>query len=598
MEKLRVFLPLLCLFASAYGDSDCPQLHGTPSDLTQVDGLWNIKVISTFKELERLEDIHYMFSRISVTDTEANLTCYSNPIYEFQLEAYRALRKAEDTKALSYIQKSTDGDIYTTTFIQPNRESLITVHLENNDVKVAVLYSKVLSAPDSLIENFKKWSKCHKLDHIKEFEISVNYAQSCHGLLEPVEHHEDIEHSVSLGLVAKSSSSVDVHYLRRILYTGRLEISREGDNYTVKEILTAPVDTLLFEHTFRKGHHEDKFKLITFKTEKGLLLLGVKTETAQTLYLASKSSKAKESVLEKFEKQARCFETNHIYFIPGSKIHDYEHEACSEILKQMSPLNIKESQGKWTLTASAYEKIDSALSDISVTHGWMEIVLEDDVPHMSYASIYYGSLLRMGSESIEVEEAGGFVTFKEKSTKIKSVMYRMSPNCIMFTTHLPKHPEGMVFLFCHSPQVSHGDIKKFASYATCMEYGSIVIRRHSTMSCLDVPHEIQHLDVEKIGGKWTVHAVASDLNLEGREVDPEIHVSARGEEVFFQARSRNITASLVENRKLHFTEGDRKFEMRLYQPSENTLIMWSGDTEQRLVSLGLLWGQLSRELQV
>ncbi|KAM8952756.1 uncharacterized protein RCH25_043470 [Pelodytes ibericus] len=499
----------------------------------RVSGLWNIKAIAAFIEMEAMKILTYASSYVSANEVEVNVTSFSNPIVHFQLETNRNQRAEDQAGSLSYYIRSTEGDVYTLTFVQSNPDSLIAIQKENNTTKVAILYSRGVTLPESEVEDFKQWSECSNIGHIKTFDININYAQECHGLFEESEYLDEIEESTSWGLVAKASSVVDFHYLKRILYTGRLEISKTGEELHVQEILTAPADIRLFEHEYTKGKSDDKVKLLTFKAGKDVLLLGVKTESFKALFLASKSSKANQAVLDKFQKQAQCFETQHIYYIPGSKIQNNESEECQQFLSEMSLISVKESIGKWSLTASAYEKVDTALSDVLVSHGWMEIGVENDKPFMSYVSIYEGSLFKIETDNLDVENPDGFVTFKDRSTTIKSTMYRVSPDCIMFISHLPKNPEGMIFLFCRSALVSRADIKKFAEYATCAKCHTMVIRRQSSLECLDLPREVQEINAEKITGKWTVVAVASNLLTAKTYIVPELQIIATDKRITF-----------------------------------------------------------------
>ncbi|XP_063289331.1 uncharacterized protein LOC134573494 [Pelobates fuscus] len=588
MRTLFFWLSLSFFFASLYGSpTDCNEGYDIPTDLTKVNGLWNVKVIAAFKEAESVNVINYLYAEVSVTETEANITS-SNPIYNLELETTRNRRIDDQKLSLSYMVRSTEGEVYTLKFWQSNPESLIAIQDLDNETKVAFLYSRGTSLPESEVEHFKKWSNCKKLVFLREFEIGVNYALECHGLFEHSTHLDDIVDKATWGLVAKSSSIVDINYLKRILYEGKLEISKTGDVYSVLEILTLPGGTHLSEKKYTKGEKDSDVSISTYKTEEGLLVVGVRSKDFRTLFLASKSSKAKQSVLEKFERQAQCFETNHIYHIPGSKIPENEKEACTKVFDQLLPVILKESIGKWSLTISAYEKKDPTLSDVLLDYAWMEIDFENGRPHMSYVSINEGSLFRMGRDNIELEDTNGLVTFKDRSTSLRSTMYRVSADCIMFSTLSHNNPDGMVFLFCRSTQVPGVDIKKFVDYAFCMKLNYIVIRKHSSLGCLDLPHEIQILEDQKIAGKWNVVAVASSIMTGEHDLSPEMHFNVLDEKITVTGRNSTLTVDRKEGNRLHYTADGAVMEFRFYELTEDLLIAWNGSPTSHQIFLTLL----------
>ncbi|XP_075692517.1 uncharacterized protein LOC142659864 [Rhinoderma darwinii] len=584
--KIATTFPLLlaCLLHVTWGGSSdsCTEISGLPIDLSQINGLWNMKAIASHEPLPTQDEIHYSYAKISLTEKEGTVTGYFNPLQRIERGPFIIERVYDEKKTLAYRNVAHD-EFGLLTFLQVHPDVLIVNHRTKELIPLSVLYVRSSTHPELQLEHFKKWIKCKDLTHLQEFNITVDYAQKCYGLFEENKFLEETEDNfTSWHLLAKSSNSMDQHYNVRILYTARLEVSRKQGEYTLKEIITAPADTILSELKFGNSI-EDGDIVLTFKTEDDLLLLGAQTKTRKTLYLASRTPTVKQSVINKFKAQTVCFETKYHYFIPGSiKEDDEGDETCANKLEMKVPINFRESVGKWILTASAHEDTVTALNDILSSYGATEITVVNDKVHLSHTAIYHGSISTM--EDIDVEESTGHIIYKDTPSGTRAAIHSVSPNCIIFS------PEGQrLFLNCrakHFPSI--GDISQFLKYATCRNHNKILIRQPASYLCSEMPAEVHTLDVEKIAGSWKLAAVASNIPDGDVNFPNEIQFTVNNGEVTVTDGNWTSTALKIENRRLQYAKGDEHaMEMRFHEPLGDSLLTWVGNTKEHKIFLVL-----------
>ncbi|XP_040179049.1 uncharacterized protein LOC120913276 isoform X2 [Rana temporaria] len=481
--------------------------------------------------------------------------------------------------SLAYSYELIKGITGIMTFTQTQPDSMILQLRKNNRVEVSALFTKGTFLSEAELEEFKQWGECNGLQGYRELNISINYAQKCFGRFHMSKQLDEIKDNVtSWNLIAKSSSNFDRNYELRILYRARLEISKKGEEYTLREIITAPTDNTLLELPFTNREGPDGYKVQAFQTGEDLLLLGVLTEVGNTLYLASRNTTAKQSAINRFKTQALCFESKYLYFIPGGIGEDDDAESCADKLEQMVPINFRESVGKWILTVSAYEKVETALSYSTALHGFTEISIANNKVHLSHTSIHPGILYLLEKSDIEVDESSGHILYKDTAEGIRSLIYRVSPNCIMF---VPDLLPGKLYLNCHPTHNSLSeDIKKFVEYANCRKYNTIVIKLHSSF-CSDLPDEVTVLDVDKIAGSWKLAAVASNVPKWNVNFPSEIQFVINDGEVVITDGSWKSKAVKIQERRLQYAKGDEiTMEMRFYDLVEDSLLTWVGNAQQ------------------
>ncbi|XP_068106458.1 uncharacterized protein [Hyperolius riggenbachi] len=568
---------------------DCStEIKGTHPTFEQVNGPWNVKAVrSAADSLTFFNQVGYYSTRVFATEKEVNLTHFFSPMLGWIGGFSHALRVYSETKMLTYGFPVRSGVAGTMTFIQPHPGSFILEQRENDKLTIAALYIRETSLPQSELNEFHEWAECNKLSYHTEFNFTANYAQTCDGVFEVLNPPPaDLEVN-TWHLIAKSSSAADRHYDVRILYTARLEFTKDGDNYTLREIITAPSDNTLLELTFGSTIRPDNNPVLFFRTEKDLLLLGVQTEGVKTLYLASRSPDVEQATVDRFKTQAVCFETTYNYYVPRtSALQNDEAESCVGKLEQMVPINFRKSLGKWILTASAHEKADTVLEDISSHYGFTEIGVKDNKVHISHTSIHHGVLYTLEQELIEVDESKGHALYKDSPGGTVSPVYQVSPDCIMFA---PEFVPGKLFLNCRANQIFPvADIPKFIEYANCRKYNNIIIRRHSSPSCWDLPEEVSVLDVNKIAGKWNLAAVATNVPPEDVAFPPEIQFVVSDGEVVLTDGNWKSPAETIRNRRLRYAkEEESAMEMRFHNPLGDSLLAWVGNTAEHKVFLVL-----------
>ncbi|KAM3912168.1 uncharacterized protein RB166_020660 [Leptodactylus fuscus] len=525
--------------------------------------------------------MHYSFVKLSLTETKGTITEFFN-LLEINSPGPVALERVDDEKeTLTYrIVGQSESELLA--FFQVHPDVLIVNHQSNELITMSVLYVRSSSHPESELEYFNEWIKCREFSHVNEFNNTVDYAQKCYGLIEQNNFLEENEENfTSWHLVAKSSSSMDHHYNVRILYTARLEISKIGEDYTLKEIITAAIDNVLLELKLGKSM-KDGVVAFTFATENNLLLLAIQTKTGRTLYLASRTPTIRQSVIDKFKAQAVCIETKYNYFIPGSIAKEDEGpEACANNLEKRVPINFRDSVGKWILTVSAHEDAVSAMHEVFLTYGATEISVVNDKVHLAHTSIYQGAVTSL--DNIEVEENTSHIIYKDTPSGTRTAIYSVSSNCILFSA------EGQrLFLNCRANQFpSLGDISQFVKYATCLNFNKILIRQPASYLCSDIPAEVQSLDVEKIAGTWKLAAVASNIPEGNVQFPNEIQFSVNNGEVIITDGTWESKVEKLENR-LQYAKGDEsKMEMRFYEPLGDSLLTWVGNTDEQKVFLVL-----------
>ncbi|KAE8585344.1 hypothetical protein XENTR_v10021284 [Xenopus tropicalis] len=315
-------LLLFCILAFANSSTpDCVgEQQGIPSDHAQVSGLWNLIALSLCPSAPYGFDIAtYAYTNLSVTETGVNFTIFYNPMAKLDGYDYYYERIPGST-AYKYVTTDAALANYTGKFVRTQPDSMLCYERINGSLCGAFLHSKGVSLSEDELENFKEWSKCNGLDQVKVLKPHISYAQVCHGHFEISENLKELKDTETWGLIAKASTYPDPHYDIRLLYSAKLEISKKGNEYTVREIQTVSVmEKTLMELKYEQGVTGSKINLREFKTEENVLLLGIENEAGRTLYLASKTSKAKQSLLEEFDVHAKCFQGNYTYFVPGSK---------------------------------------------------------------------------------------------------------------------------------------------------------------------------------------------------------------------------------------------------------------------------------------
>ncbi|XP_073454570.1 uncharacterized protein [Aquarana catesbeiana] len=554
------------------------EIRGIPPDVKRLNGLWNLKAVMGVSNLPKLT---YSYSNIRVSENEARLWGFFSPMTRFNGGIVGSTRIHPKEGSLAYSYEPVKGITGIMSFTQTQPDSVILQLRTNNRVEVSALFTKGTFLSEAELEEFKQWGECNGLQGYRELNISINYAQKCFGMFHMSKQLDELKDNVtSWHLIAKSSSTFDRNYELRILYKARLEISKKGEEYILREIFTAPTDNTLLELTFTNRGGPDGYKVLDFQTGEDLLLLGVQTEAGKTLYLASRNPTAKQSVINRFKTQALCFETKYHYFIPGGIDEDDDVESCADKLEQMVPINFRESVGKWILTVSAHEKAEAALSDISTLHGFTEISITNNKVHLSHTSIHPGILYLLDKSDIDVDESSGHILYKDTAEGTRSPIYRVSPNCIMF---LPELLPGKMYLNCHPNHNSLSeDITKFVQYANCRKYNTIVIKEHSS-SCSALPDEVTVLDMDKIIGNWKLAAVASNVPKENVNFPTEIQfVINDGELVITDGRWKSKVVKIQE-RRLQYAKGEETMmEMRVYDPVEDSLLAWVGNAQHKI----------------
>eukprot|EP00079_Xenopus_tropicalis_P013236 XP_002941347.2 PREDICTED: uncharacterized protein LOC100486352 [Xenopus tropicalis] len=321
MGVLSFYLFLSCFLVVTHGSpSDCVgERKGILPDPATVSGLWNLIAVSLSPNSKyQSDDIAYVYSKVSFSESELNCTVFSNPMADTNGQLYEHER-IPGTQAYKFKSTEELAENYTTTLFLPHPDILICYDREDNVLNGAYIHSRGASLPKEEMDNFLEWSKCNNLSNITVYNHTLNDAQECYGLFERSEDLKGIEGCETWGLVAKASNYADKNYHIRLLYSAKLELCKEEEAYTVKEIQIAGEEKTLMELKYKKGAKEDKVKLESFKTGTNLLLLGVQKDNQRTLFLASKTSKAKQAVLDDFEIKAHCFEATFTYLVPGSK---------------------------------------------------------------------------------------------------------------------------------------------------------------------------------------------------------------------------------------------------------------------------------------
>ncbi|OCT66206.1 uncharacterized protein LOC121397773 [Xenopus laevis] len=481
MGALSFYLLLFCILAVANGSTpDCVgEKEGIPSNHTQISGLWNLIALSLCPSFSfTIDYVTYTYANISFTEKDGHFLVFFDPLTEFQgVDFY--YERIPGTPHYKYVTKEVESIVR---FAQTQPDSMISYEKINGTLCGAFLHSKGASLPEDEIEKFKEWSKCNGFDRVKVLKPSISYAQVCHGHFEISENLKELKDTETWSLIAKASTYPDHHYHIRLLYSAKLEISKKGKEYTVREIqIVSVVEKTLMELKYEEGVTRSTIKLLEFKTGENMLLLGVQSEAGRTLYLASKTPTVNQSYLEEFDVHAKCFQGNYTYFISGRKEEDTdESEICTKIQKEVTPITLKEFLGKWSLTTSADGKTNSSLVDVSVASGWMEFNFVNDKPHLSYVSINEVGVQKVELENIEAEETDGHLIFKDPQTELKSIIYGFGPNCVISSDLLKKSPEGTLLLFCRENANSSVATENFSRYSTCQNLKQINEQKHTS----------------------------------------------------------------------------------------------------------------------
>ncbi|XP_041431196.1 uncharacterized protein LOC121397774 isoform X1 [Xenopus laevis] len=321
MGVLNFYLSLSCLLAVTHGSpSDCVgEPQGVLPDPATVSGLWNLFAVSLSPNSKyQTDEIAYVYAKVSFNETASSVAVFSNPMSDTNGQLFQHER-IPGTQTYKYIPTEALEDVYTTTVFQPHPDILICYERLNNEINGAYLHSRAASIPKEVLDNFFEWSKCNDLINITVYNHTLNDAQECYGLFEHSEDLKDIEGCETWGLVAKASNYADRNYHIRLLYSAKLELCKTEEAYTFKEIQIAGDEKILMELKFENRTTGDKLKLQSFKTGTDMLLLGVQNEKQSTLFLASKTSKVKQTILDEFAMEAHCFEATFTYLVPGSK---------------------------------------------------------------------------------------------------------------------------------------------------------------------------------------------------------------------------------------------------------------------------------------
>ncbi|XP_041428821.1 uncharacterized protein LOC121397051 [Xenopus laevis] len=318
MGALSFCLLLFCIFV--VGNSSTPdcvgEQEGIPTNLTQISGLWNLMALSLCPLYPfTIDFVTYMYANISFTEKDGNFTVFVDPMQAIEgLDFY--YERIPGTPSYKYVA---NGEIIAM-HVHTQPDSIIFYERINGTLCGAFLNSKGASLPEDELENFKEWSKCNGLDQVKVLKPPISYARVCHGHFEISEKLKELKDTETWTLIAKASTYPDPHYHIKLLYSVKLEISKNGNGYTVREIQTVSVvEKTLMELKYEEGLTGSNIKLLEFKTDENMLLLGIQSEAGKTLYLASKTPKVTQSYLDKFDVHAKCFQGNYTYFVSGIK---------------------------------------------------------------------------------------------------------------------------------------------------------------------------------------------------------------------------------------------------------------------------------------
>ncbi|XP_069799974.1 uncharacterized protein [Dendropsophus ebraccatus] len=562
--------------------------------ISQINGLWNLKALvarTTLTTLTVLNNVHYSYAKLSLTEKEGTITEFFNPMEGITDEPIHLQRVSEDVKVLTF--KKDDKEASTLiTIVQLHSHVLMINRVSNGIIQTSALYVRaraLASNPPINLEEFKEWGKCKELTFYKEFDITNDYANTCPGLLEiktPLNLEESKNIFTTWHLVAKSQNSMDQHYNVRILYTARLEISKTEGEITLKEIITAPQDNVVSELKFGEPTKDGNIALI-FHTDDELLLLGVQTNTGRTLYLASKTPTVKQFFIKKFEAQAFCFETKFNYIIPGSSKDNGGAEACSQHLKQWVPSSYRDSLGKWVLMATAYESLTTGLDEQNI-HKEITFTLKNNEVHqdISIKELSYKGFANTNTDTqgidVYVEKTSGQVTsivFRQNETTVHTV----SPNCKIISN------EKRQLLYCRENQVpTLSELIQFVKFSTCRDLNKILIHSSLATSCSEIPAEISILDVEKIAGTWNLAAVATNITESNKRFPHWIRFTVKNGEVTLTEGTWTGTVKKIGNNRLQYTKDDGQVkEMKFHESLGDSLLISSevgGKTSLALLS--------------
>lgn len=553
----------------------CTEIKGLPTNFGQINGLWNLKAVGSRVVQHALNKVHYAYAKLSLNENEGTVTETFNPLEGMNQGPVLLKRVPNEKGTLSYKKVDEEGSASFTIF-QVHPDVLIMTDQSNELIEISALCVRSTARPELELEQFKEMIKCKDFTFYKEFNISVNYAHKCFGLIQENKFLEETKDNfTSWHLVAKSSSSMEPRYNVRILYTARLEITRKEGEFTLKEIITAPTDNVISEVKFGKSIEGGALTFLTFNTEEGLLLLGIQTESGSAVYLASRTPTVRQSVIQKFKAQTLCFETKYNYFMPGSIREDAtEAEACASNLQKWEPINFRESVGKWILIASAHESAETILSEVSSTYGASEITVVNDKVHLSHTEITTSTVNTM--EEILVDESAGHIIYTETPSGIRTAVHSVNPNCIVFSDVIQR-----LFLNCHVNQFpSIDDISQFVKYATCQNFNKILIRQPASYLCSDIPTEVHVLDVEKLAGTWKLVAVASSIpeNESDLNFPIETQFIVNNGEVTMTIGNWTRLTKKIENRRLQYDTGNNStLEIRFYEPLGDSMLTWMGN---------------------
>ncbi|XP_056397420.1 uncharacterized protein LOC130292014 [Hyla sarda] len=563
------------------------------SQFNMQNALWNLKAIASrpsVTALALLDKVHYSYAKIILTKKKGRIAEFFNPIEGISVDPFILERVEDENETLTYrkVDKEAPGLF---TFLLDHPAVLIVNRESNENVQTSALYVEAASNPNTQLEKFKEWTKCKGLTIFKEFNNTVDYAKTCHGLLDvktPLNLEKNEDTFTSWHLVAKSTASMDQHYNVRSLYTARLEIC--GKEQTLKEIISAPIDNVILELKFEKPS-EDGNAALLFKTEDGFLLLGVQTKTRRTLYLASKTPTIKQSIIDKFQAQAMCFETEYNYIIPGSIKENDGEEVCARHLKDRVPTTLPESLDKWILMASAFKNLGTFLIEQPLyketeytlvngtVHQAITLKIETD-PDESQPDLDRGYTERMQGIDIEVHETSDVIKYSDSRPSETSI-HRVGPSCNIFSS------QEKCLLTCrknHVPPVS--DIIQFVKYVTCQNLNKILIHQPLSSSCSEVPTEVPTLDVEKIAGRWKLAAVSSNLK-DGDVKFPSVFnfIVKDGEVTITDGTWTGAAKRIGKNRLQYDADDGHVMEMRFYEPLEDHLLIWFANEENKFLVL-------------
>ncbi|XP_075440314.1 uncharacterized protein LOC142484946 [Ascaphus truei] len=343
MGSRCLWLSLSCYLLAASGGSPvgCNRnLHGQPPNFTQIDGLWNLIGFSALSEqellLEIVKQVKLAITKVSINERELNITSFYRPGLTNFEHKFTYDRIPAPGDALSYAFRS-DVISITLTVVQKQPESLILIQKGNNTIQTVMLYSKQISLPESEVQEFKEWSRCTNLTFYKELKYDINYAQECFGLWKLMNWTINIEEDEDWVLIAKASTELDRNYLIRIYYTARVKFSKDGEEYSIREIQMAPMDKTLMNVTWRAGgilldEGGDRVTLTRFHSEEDTFILGIDKVNGKrgTLYLMSRTPRVSQAVVEGFKRQAVCYAADHVYVVPGRREKDPRNDGEKE----------------------------------------------------------------------------------------------------------------------------------------------------------------------------------------------------------------------------------------------------------------------------